>query len=127
MDARFLELGDPPPPEPARPLDYFDLCRIAPPPALLQRFPLAFLDRWRWVPLHESDSADVRWLPAHAGTPRVWPGSSPRQLVVALEAPDSLPALRAIAMRAGRSLLAVPVTPQALDRFLAERYPAPKR
>jgi hypothetical protein len=127
MDARFLELGDTSPAEPARPLDYFDLCRIAPPPALLKRFPLAFLDRWRWLPLHETDTTDVRWLPQHAGAPRPWMGSSSRWLVAALERPDEVPALQGIAMRAGRSLLTVALRPEALDRFLAERYPAPNR
>jgi hypothetical protein len=127
VDARFLELGDTPPSPPARPLDYFDLCRIAPPPALLRRFPLAFCDRWRWIPLHETDSTDVRWLPAHAGTPKSWPGGSERLLVIAMERPDDVPSLQAIAMRAGRSLQAVSVQADALDRFLAERYPIPVR
>jgi hypothetical protein len=127
MDARFLELGDADSTGTARPLDYFDLCRIAPPPGLLRRFPLAFCDRWRWLPLHETDQTDVRWLPQHAGTPRPWPGGSARQLIIAMEQPVADEALRAIALRAGRSLQAVAVSPEALDRFLAERYPSPNR
>jgi hypothetical protein len=127
MDAHFLELGDTAPTVTGRPLDYLDLCRIAPPPTLLRRFPLAFCDRWRWLPLHETDSPDVRWLPRTAGTPRPWPGGSAKLLVIAMAVADDQAALRAISLRAGRSLLVVSLSADGLDRFLAERYPAPSR
>lgn len=128
MDFQYLELGDEPAkPEPDGVLDFLDLCRIAPPEALLRRFSLAFCDRYRWLPLQETGAPRSGWLPAHVTAPTAWPpgAAGGRVLQVAMESPGDTASLKAIALRSGRRLLAVPSSAESLDRFLAERYPGP--
>ncbi|MBC7545870.1 MAG: hypothetical protein H7338_24335 [Candidatus Sericytochromatia bacterium] len=126
MDLHYLELGDGPVRPPAAGvLDYFDLCRIGPPVSLLRRFPLAFCDRHRWLPLHETEQPNVGWLPTHVTVAGNWGPGAGRILYVAMENPADLAALQAIAMRSGRRLQAITASAAALDRFFAERYPGP--
>jgi hypothetical protein len=126
VDFQFLEIeGEPLGPAPGRALDFFDLCRIGPPVPLLRRFPLAFCDRYRWLPLHETDQTAVAWLPRHVAAPVSAGAGTGPFLFVAMENPMDTAALAAIGMRSGRRVQAVLADGAALDRFFAERYPEP--
>lgn len=123
-DIRYLEFDDDPSPStPPGRLDYWDLCRIAPSALLLRRYTLALLDRHRWLPLHETSQDGIDWLPAHLPAPVAWGRLDGPRLYLAAEAPADAAAMGAVALRTGRALRVVPVAPEALDRFLAERYP----
>lgn len=127
VDFRYLELGsepNEPPPAGAASLDYFDLCRIAPPPRLLKRYSLALLDRYRWLPLHEATQDQVDWLPRRLPAPLAWGSGEGTRLFIAAVTPDDAERMRAVAMRTGRALRAIPVHEEALDRFLSAHYPA---